>query len=168
MRFTIRQEQPVDRPAIFEVLRRAFEQDAEAKLVENLRNGDYIRLSMVAELEGHVVGHILYSKLNIVRESETTAALALAPMAVLPEYQSLGIGVALVRGSLDICRQQGHQIVIVLGHPDYYARFGFSSRLALPLESPYAGDSFMALELVPDALQNVRGRVEYAPPFSEL
>jgi putative acetyltransferase len=87
-------------------------------------------------------------------------------MAVLPERQRQGIGSALVQKGLEACRQQGHRIVVVLGHSHFYPRFGFSPRLAAHLESPFSGgDSFMAVELVPGALDGVVGRVQYPPPF---
>jgi putative acetyltransferase len=87
-------------------------------------------------------------------------------MAVLPEFQNQGIGSALVRRGLDVCKEQGHQIVIVVGHPPFYPRFGFSSKLAAHLDSLFSGrESFMALELVPGALNHVSGRVVYPPPF---
>lgn len=168
MAIQIREEQVADRAAIFNVVQRAFEQDAEARLVDRLRDGGYARLSLVAEIAGQIVGHVLYSDLRIIGPSGTTPALALAPMAVVPERQSQGIGSALIRQSLELCRERGHKIVIVLGHQHYYPRFGFSAELAKPLESPYAGDSFMALELAPGALTDVQGRVEYAPPFAEF
>ena len=107
------------------------------------------------------------------RSAATTGvlpALALAPMAVLPEWQRQGIGSMLVRAGLDLCREAGHEIVIVLGHPEFYPRFGFSADLARPLTSPYssAGDAWMALELVPGALRRVAGEVRYPLPFSTL
>jgi putative acetyltransferase len=87
-------------------------------------------------------------------------------MVVLPEFQNQGIGSALVRRGLDECHKQGHRIVVVLGHPSFYPRFGFSSKLAVRLESPFpGGEVFMALELVPGALNGVAGRVQYPPPF---
>jgi putative acetyltransferase len=168
MAITLREEQPADRAAIFDVVQRAFEQEAEARLVDRLRDAGYVRLSLVADMDGQIVGHILYSELPIVGASGTTHALALAPMAVVPERQSQGIGSALIRRSLELCRERGQRIVVVLGHKHYYPRFGFSPELALPLESPYAGESFMALELVPGALAGVQGKVQYAPPFEEF
>jgi putative acetyltransferase len=90
-------------------------------------------------------------------------------MAVLPEFQRKGIGSALVRGGLEVCRAKGHGIVVVLCHPDFYPRFGFSSKLAERLDSPYGGGpSHMATELVPGALEGVVGRVAYSPPFGEF
>lgn len=92
--------------------------------------------------------------------------LALAPMAVLPELQRQEIGSALVQRGMDECRQRRHKIVVVLGHPHFYPRFGFSPKLAAKLESPFSGgDSFMAVELVPGALDGVAGQVQYPPPF---
>jgi putative acetyltransferase len=91
--------------------------------------------------------------------------LALAPMAVQPHRQRHGIGSALVRAGLQRARERGWQAVIVLGHHDYYPRFGFSAALAQPLEAPFSGASFMALELDPGALQGSAGRVVYPPPF---
>lgn len=86
-------------------------------------------------------------------------------MAVVPEYQRQGIGSELVRRGLDVCRDQGHRIVVVLGWPHFYPRFGFSAELTRALESPFSGESFMAIELVPGSLDGVIGRVEYPPPF---
>jgi putative acetyltransferase len=163
----IRPETAADLEAIREVNLLAFGQDAEARLVDALRDGGYVRASLVAEKDGQVVGHILFSDLPIITESEVPA-LALAPMAVLPGFQNQGIGSALVRTGLEHCREQGHKIVIVVGHPHFYPRFGFSTALAIRLESPYSGEAFMAVELVRGAMDGVTGRVAYPPPFSSL
>jgi putative acetyltransferase len=165
----IRPETSADQEAIRQVNRLAFGQDAEARLVDALRDGGYVRASMVAEKDQQVIGHILFSDLPIVTEAGIVPALALAPMAVLPECQNQGVGSALVRRGLEVCKEQGHRIVVVLGHPQFYPRFGFSSKLASALASPFGGgDSWMALELVPGALADVRGRVEYPPPFEQV
>lgn len=158
-------ESPADVEAIRQVNRLAFGQDEEARLVDALRDGGFVQVSLVAEREGQVVGHILFSDLPIITDSGTVAALALAPMAVLPDFQRKGIGSELVRRGLDACGKQGHRIVIVLGHPEFYRRFGFSSDLARPLQSPFSGASWMARELAPGALDGVAGHVEYPPPF---
>lgn len=166
MNFIIRQESIVDHEVIRQVNRLAFGQDAEARLVDALRGGGYVRLSLVAEQASQVIGHILFSDLPIITEAGTVTALALAPMAVLPKFQNQGIGSALVRIGLDECQKQGHKIVVVLGHPHFYPRFGFSSKLASSLSSPFGGgESRMAVELVPGALAGVVGNVEYPPPF---
>jgi putative acetyltransferase len=166
VKLNIRPETSADHGAIRHVNRLAFGQDAEARLVDALRDGGYVRASLVAEKDQQVVGHILFSDLSIVTEAGTVPALALAPMGVLPEVQNQRIGSALVGRALEVCREQGHRIVVVLGQPHFYQRFGFSSKLAVHLESPYSGrESFMAVELVPGALDGVKGRVQYPPPF---
>jgi putative acetyltransferase len=162
----IRPETSADHESIRHVNRVAFGQDDEARLVDALREGGYVRVSLVAEAGGQVVGHILFSDLPIITGAGTVPALALAPMAVLPEFQNQGIGSALVQKGLEACRQQGHRIVVVLGHAHFYPRFGFSPKLAAHLESPFSGsDSFMAVDLAPGALDDVAGQVQYPPPF---
>lgn len=167
----IREASPANIDAIREINLQAFPFPGEADLVDALRSGGYARVSLVARLaqgessEGHVVGHILLSDLSIETDAGAIPALALAPLAVLPEYQRKGIGHRLVEQSLTLARQHGHRIVIVLGHPEYYPRFGFSAELAEPLKSPFSGPPWMALELVPGALEGVAGEVKYPPPF---
>ena len=166
MNILIRPETEADHEAIRHVNCLAFGQDEEARLVDALRGGGYVRVSLVAEAGSQVVGHILFSDLPIITGVGTVPALVLAPMAVLPAFQNQGIGSALVQRGLEECRQQGHRIVVVLGHAHFYPRFGFSPKLAAHLESPFSGgDSFMAVDLVPGALCGVAGRVQYAPPF---
>ena len=165
MNATVRAETPEDLEAIREVHRRAFGQEDEARLVDALRDGGYARLSLVAEEGGRVVGHVLFSDLPIVTQAGTLHGLALAPVAVLPARQRQGIGSRLVREGLRACAKAGHRVVVVLGHADYYPRFGFSARLAGRLKAPFSGPAFMALELVPGALAGVTGEVRYPPPF---
>lgn len=162
----VRNEKNEDHEPIRLVNRLAFGQEDEARLVDALRHGGYMRLSMVAEVDGVVVGHILFSDLAILIDHGNVAALSLAPLAVLPAFQRQGIGSKLVEIGLAVCRELGHRIVVVLGHSHFYSRFGFSTKLAQSLASPFVGsDSWMALELVPGALANVQGRIQYAPPF---
>jgi putative acetyltransferase len=165
---TLRSELDADRDALRQVHRLAFGRDIEATLVDELRTGRYVRVSVVAEINGQVVGHILFSDLAIVTAEGVVPALALAPLAVLPEHQRQGVGSALTRRGLEVARDSGHRIVVVLGHPAYYPRFGFSAELARRLESPYSGPAFMALELVDGALDAVTGRLEYAPPLAQF
>lgn len=163
---TVRTETPADVHAIHEVNRLAFGQDAEADLVDGLRAGGFVRLSLVAEVEGQSVGHILFSRLPIITEIGVVEALSLAPMAVLPTHQRRGIGTKLAEEGLRLCREAGHRIVLVLGHPGFYPRFGFSAALAEPLISPFGGgEAWMAVELVPGALAGVVGRVEWPGPL---
>lgn len=169
MPIPIRPENEQAHQAVRELNRLAFGQDAEGRLVDALRARGYARVSLVAEIDARVVGHIMFSDLNIVTATGTVAALALAPMAVLPEFQRQGIGSALVKSGLSICKEHCHRIIVVLGHADYYPRFGFSAKLAERLESPYgSGPSHMAVELVPGALNGVVGKVVYSPPFNDL
>src|SRR5262245_33447501 len=161
----VRPEAPGDGNAVREVNRQAFGSEDEARLVDALRDGGYARLSLVAEEGGQVVGHILFSDLPIATPAGTLHALALAPMAVLPARQRQGIGSRLVREGLRACAEAGHRVVVVVGHADYYPRFGFSAQLAERLKAPFSGPVFMALELVPGALENVTGEVRYPPPF---
>jgi putative acetyltransferase len=165
----IRPETTADQDAIREVNRGAFGGDDEARLVDALRKGGHARISLVAEQDGRVVGHIMFSTLAIATPGgEVVEALSLAPMAVVPAHQRKGIGSSLVGGGLRACREAGHRIVIVVGHPGFYPRFGFSAKLAEPLRSRYSGPAFMAVELVPDALRGIAGEVRYPPPFEGL
>ena len=166
----IRPETPADIAPIYAVNQQAFDgRKAEPDLVDALRSSEHFipGLSLVAEVDGRVVGHILFSHIHIQIVKGPIPAISLAPVAVLPEYQNQGIGSALVRHGLAECQRLGHAIVIVLGHPGYYPRFGFSTQLAQALECPFgdAGDAWMALELVPGALDGVRGRVVFPPAF---
>ncbi len=168
MSLVIRPETLGDHNAIRQVNRLAFGRDDEARLVDALRDAGYARASFVADEGGQLVGHILFSQLPIVTERGIVEALSLAPMAVVTSHQRKGIGSLLVTGGLRACREAGHRIVIVLGHPGFYPRFGFSAELAERLKAPYSGRSFMALELVPYALDGVKGEVRYPPPFEGL
>ena len=160
----VRAEAPADLPAIREVHTQAFGQADEAQLVERLReDGDFVA-SLVAERDGGIVGHVLFSQLQIVALDREIAAAALAPVAVRPLFQRQGLGSTLIRAGLKRCRELGIEAVVVLGHPSYYPRFGFSAVLAERLTAPYSGPAFMALELVPDCLAS-GGAVHYPPAF---
>lgn len=165
MSVNIRPESPPDFAAIRAVNEAAFGQPSEADLVDQLRAGDCALLSLVAELDGVIAGHIIFSRMWIDGLPHSLAVVALAPVAVLPQHQRHGIGSRLIREGLDLLRARNESIVIVLGHPTYYPRFGFSAALAAQLESPFPGSAFMALELKPGALAGVTGRVRYPEPF---
>jgi putative acetyltransferase len=172
---SIRKEQPGDFSAVGGVNRLAFGGEAEAVLVGKLRRSPgFIRaLSLVAILEGRIIGHILFSPIQIRRaggRARMIPALSLAPMAVRPGLQSRGIGSALVRRGLTRARRLGHKLVVVVGHPDYYPRFGFEPARARGLEAPFPvpDEAFMVLELSPGALRGVKGMVIYPPAFAEV
>ena len=167
--FYICPESPGDSPAIFEVNRQAFGQDGEARLVNALReDGDYDpALSLVAVHDGRIIGHILFPPINIVSETVTIPALALAPLSVHQDFQGMGIGAALVQDGLSECRRLGHKIVIVVGHPGYYPRFGFKLARDSDIHAPFPcpDEAFMALGLSEDALAGISGTVEYPVAF---
>jgi putative acetyltransferase len=163
----IRPATPTDYSAIRALVAAAFGQPDEADLVERLRADREVLVELVAKEEGVLTGHILYSRLAIVRPDETLSAAALAPVAVAPAHQRQGIGAALIRAGNAACAKLGLAAIIVLGHSHYYPRFGFSAETAESLDAPFSGPAFMALELAPDRLRG-GGRVIYAPAFGAL
>jgi putative acetyltransferase len=166
---TIRPENTEDYAAIREVTLLAFGQEKEAQLVEDLRRlSDFIpELSLVAVQGEQVVGHILFSPMVIETEKGAVPALSLAPLSVRPECQNQGVGSQLVREGLKRCRSLGHEVVVVVGHPDYYPRFGFSSARAKRLEATFEvpDEAFLVLELAPGALAGIAGVIKYPPPY---
>jgi len=161
----IREEIPDDRAAVAELNRMAFGGDCEAQLLGRLRSDGLVIVSLVALQDDEIVGHVMFSELVIESESGVIQAASLAPMAVTPKRQRRGIGSALVRRGLEICREHGQSIVVVVGHPEYYPRFGFSAELARNLHGPFSGKAWMALELVSGSLAGVRGTVRYPEAF---
>ena len=164
----IRPETPEDHAAIAEVNRAAFRGPLEAMLVERLRSDGLLIVSLVAvDQAGKIVGHILFSIATMVTtEGDRIPVASLAPMAVLPSDQRRGIGGRLVERGLEACRQARHRAVIVVGHPNYYPRFGFSHSVVSRLTNPFAtDDAFMGLELVSGSLSGLEGRVVYPDAF---
>ena len=161
----VRGETAGDYSGIRQVNEAAFGTSEEADLVEALRADGDVLVSSVAELERQIVGHILFSRMLIETPAAMIPAVALAPMAVAPAYQRQGIGGRLITDGLEALRSLGERIVIVVGHPTYYPRFGFSSERARPLGHPFPPDAFMALELAPGALDDTRGWVKYPRAF---
>jgi putative acetyltransferase len=167
---TIREETPADAVPIAVLNRVAFGGPYEAEVVDALRAASLVIASLVAEEAGAILGHIMFSRLPVETEAGTAIpAVALGPMAVHPERQRQGIGTALINAGLDACRARGESLVIVLGHPTYYPRFGFSAALAArTLRAPFSGEAFMALELKPGILDGVCGTVHYPRAWGEL
>ncbi|MCZ6655013.1 MAG: N-acetyltransferase [Planctomycetota bacterium] len=168
----IRSEHVGDHVAIAEVNREAFGQEGEPRLVAALRDAEGFdpQLSLVTLRDDAVVGHILFSPIELVRDEAKVPALALAPMAVRPEYQRQGIGSALVRAGLKACGRAGYRMVVVLGHADYYPRFGFTPAGKRGVRAPFdvPDEAFMVLGLVDGGLDDVAGVVRYPAPFSDL
>jgi putative acetyltransferase len=166
-----RPSEPSDLLALLAVHHAAFGQPMEVTLVESLFAGGFDRLSWVAEVEGGVVGHVLFTELNLrsakhLEGSASLRALGLAPLAVLPEFQRRGIGSGLVKASIAQARDQGWRLVFVVGDPAYYGRFGFRAENASSFECVFACDAFMALPLHEDAV--VEGALTYPAPFADL
>jgi putative acetyltransferase len=161
----VRSEQKEDLPAIQAVNVAAFGRCDEADLVEALRAEGAVLLSLVAEVESRIAGHILFSRMWIDYGQDARPAAALAPVAVLPDFQNRGIGAALVQRGLELLKSNGEGIVLVLGHPAYYQRFGFSVEKAKPVQTPFPPDAFLALELSPGALPCIAGKARYARSF---
>jgi putative acetyltransferase len=162
----IRDAEPEDALAIRAIVASAFGRADEARLVERLRADGDAFIELVAEDEdsGELIGSILFSPLAIDRPGETLTALALAPVAVRPDRQKDGVGSALIRAGIEQARFAQAPAIILLGHPAYYPRFGFSAAAAESLDAPFSGPSFMALELEPGALR-AGGSVRYAAAF---
>jgi putative acetyltransferase len=161
----LRNEQPADWPQIRLVNEAAFGRANEADLIDRLRAEGSVLLSLVAETDSRIVGHILFSRMTVESAHSPVAAVSLAPMAVLPDHQGRQIGSQLVHRGLAELRRQGERIVIVLGHKEYYPRFGFSPEKARNLASPFPPDAFMALELSDGALSGIHGAVRYPSAF---
>jgi putative acetyltransferase len=167
---TIRSERPEDASRVRLVNELAFGQSAEADLVERLRQACTDSLSLVAE-DDAVSGHILFTSVVVESAGQRVLGMGLAPMAVLPDRQRQGIGSQLVRRGLDILRDRGCPFVVVVGHPEYYRRFGFEPASMHGLASQWAGvpdAAFMVLVLDVHAMAGVSGVAKYREEFNEV
>lgn len=166
----IRSETPEDFSAVRHINESAFGRPAEADLVDALRRAASPFISLVAELDGQVVGHIFFSPVTIESDDSTSIAMGLGPLAIAPEYQNRCIGSELVIEGLRECRRIGHDVVVVLGHAGYYPRFGFrpASSKGLRCEYDVPDDVFMVAELSEGAIGERRGLVKYHPEFSRV
>jgi putative acetyltransferase len=157
-------ETAADRDAIRQIHRAAFPGADEADLVERLRRDGDLVLTLVAR-DGEAVGHVAFSRITLA--GSTLKATALAPLAVLPDRQGAGIGTALVRQGLNYLRATREDLVLVLGEPGFYGRFGFSAQAARAFETPYDGPALQSLALSP-AGRGATGPVRYAGAFADL
>lgn len=177
----IRTEQPGDEPAIRRVQLAAFPTPAESQLVDELRAAGRLTISLVAIVEGEIVGHIAFSPVTIETTAIETrtidanssasatshAGLGLAPLAVMPAWQRHGIGTALGHAGMDACRRLRAAFVVVLGSTIYYARFGFAAAARWNLLDEYqGGPAFQAIELIAGVIPAEGGLVRYAPEFA--
>ncbi len=167
---SIREERPADLASVRAVNEAAFEGPVEARVVDMIRSACPAAVSLVAEDDGQVVGHILFSPAVISGPDGTVEGMGLAPIAVLPKRQRQGIGTMLVRAGLDILREQGCPFVIVLGHPEFYPRFGFRPASASGLSCQWDGvpdDAFMLLAFDERQLAGVSGVARYRDEFDQ-
>lgn len=165
----IREERAEDVRAIREINERAFGQTAEADIVDALREAPGERVSMVAESDGAVIGYILFSPAVIESKEGPVRGMGLAPMAVLPEHQRRGIGSEMVNRGLNYLRERFCPFVVVLGHPEYYPRFGFerASKYGIrPQWEDIPDEAFMVLFLDPAAMAGVSGTAYYRDEFN--
>ncbi|WP_010530572.1 GNAT family N-acetyltransferase [Lentibacillus jeotgali] len=179
MNFIIRQEQEIDYESTEKVVKIAFvsaeqsDQD-EHNLVSRIRKSDVLvpELSLVAvdKDKNEILGHILLSKVLIGNgDNQKVKSLALAPVSVLPDYQNKGIGTSLIKRVLEKAKELRYQSIIVLGHPEYYPKFGFKKASLWQIKAPFAvpEEALMAIELQEGSLDNVSGVIEYPSVFFE-
>lgn len=164
----IRRATAADAAAIDAIHQSAFGGDAESRLVRMLEADGDALVSLVAGIEGATVGHILFSRMTVAGDGKPIAAAGMAPVGVLPSYQGFGIGSALIREGLAQLPALGIALCFVLGHEDYYPRFGFSAETAARFASPYAGPHFMVCALDSALCLPERGVADYAPAFARL
>lgn len=164
---SLRSSTPADRAAIVAVHRAAFPTAAESQLVERLFDGDAVRHSFIASIDGRVVGNVMFSAVTV--DGASNGALGLAPLAVLEPFRKRGIGAALVRRGLEAANASNTPFVVLLGEPGYYARFGFEPASRFGLTNEYGVDAeFMVVETFPRGLAGRRGVVRYRPEFAGL
>jgi putative acetyltransferase len=165
---TIRPEQPADIPAVRRVHEAAFPTRAEADLVDRVRADGKASVSLIAQDDGNVIGHALFSPVTFDPAAAVTA-FALAPMAVMPGHEKHAVGRRLVQNGLAECHAQGACLVVVLGEPDYYGRFGFERASRHGLRNEFgAEEEFMVFLLDARAHPTPGTLVKYAPEFSAL
>ncbi|MBW2249626.1 MAG: N-acetyltransferase [Deltaproteobacteria bacterium] len=166
----IRKEKDSDKEKIWEVNAEAFESEAEANLVNALRDSRIPFISLVAEEDKEIVGHILFTPLELIADDSVLKLMGLAPMAVLPRVQKKGIGSQLVKTGIEKCSTQCYDAIVVLGHPEYYPKFGFVPSVKYGIKSEYdvPDEAFMVLELKEGSLKGKNGVIKYHAAFGSV
>ena len=165
---SVRAEGPLDATSVREVNDQAFGSPVEGRIVESLRDASDC-ISLVATKNDLVVGHILFTPVSLTPSAGLRVA-GLGPMSVLPEHQRAGIGGQLIRAGLEACREHGYSAVVVVGHPEYYPRFGFEPAHTRGLTLPdfdVPQEVFMVVELDPGVRERLKGAVKYRAEFAE-
>jgi putative acetyltransferase len=169
MGVSIRTERPGDAASVRQVHEAAFATAAEASLIDRLRAHGKAVVSLVAELDGRIVGHILFSPVSVEPGTEDCDGVGVGPLAVLPVYQRHGVGARLLKEGLAACGQAGYAFAVVLGDPGFYQRFGFERASTRGLRNEYGADhAFMVVELRPGALPPAGSIARYAKEFTDL
>jgi putative acetyltransferase len=168
--FTIREEQPEDYTEIRRLNEQAFDQPLEARLVDLLRTNNAILLSLVAIADRQIVGHILFSPVQLESGESVLEGAGLGPMSVLPDFQRMGIGSRLIEEGIRGIRQMGFPFIVVLGHPNYYPRFGFdpASRYGVTCQWEVPDGVFMVMPFDPARFEGCGGLVRYRDEFSTV
>jgi putative acetyltransferase len=162
----VRSESSADVSGIYAVHASSFPTVAEAALVDALRSAGQLSMSLVAIESGRVIGHVGWSPISV---DGVSLGLGLAPVAVLPDARRRGVAARLVREGLELCRQARTGLVVVLGDPRYYSRFGFEPAARLALHDEYQGGAaFQAIELVPGTVPAKGGLVRYSSVFAAV
>ena len=165
----IRKEIPGDEAAVRRVNDEAFGRKEEGEIFDKLRKRGALTISLVADEDGRLVGYIAFSPVTVESENSSFEATCLAPVAVLPAYQNKGIGSQLVKAGLEECCRLERDVVVLLGHPTYYPRFGFVPAKTKGLECEYEApdEAWMVIELRDGALAGRQGKVRFQPEFGE-
>lgn len=165
----VRTEAAIDHPLVYQLNARVFESDGEAKLVEKLRGSPDTLLSLVAEKEARIVGHVMFSKVSLIGHADLKI-VGLAPLAVAPEVQNIGIGSELVNRGISLCSEAGVDAIVVVGHAHFFPDFGFKPGVHYGIDCEYdvPEDVFMLNELNEGSLSDKKGVIFYHPAFAAL
>jgi len=167
---SIRIEQPEDIERIWHINVEAFDTETEANLVNNLRRSGIPYISLVYEENHELVGHILFTPVELIGDTSGLRIMGLAPMAVIPRIQNKGIGSSLVKAGIQRCISEDCDAIVVLGHPEYYPKFGFVPSVKYGIKSEYEvpDEVFMVLELRGNSLKGKQGTVRYHETFDSV
>lgn len=170
MNIIITEENESDFDQVWNLNVKVFGREDEAKLVNMLRNSGISYISLTAKKNNKILGHILFTPVKLIGNNKNLKIMGLGPMAVKPGYQRKGIGTKLILAGIDACKNKGYDAVVVLGHPEYYPRFGFvpSSNYGITCEYDAPAEAFMIMELTNSALKENTGTIQYHEAFNAV